>query len=142
MKNIYIFLLSFLAFYYSNAQDWQWQNPKPTGNSLSSAYFTSVDTGYIVGDCGTILKTINGGITWNSLSIETSVSLISVYFTDSNTGYAVGQNGMIIKTTDAGLNWTIQESGTTEDLYSVQFPDADTGYISGSNSILLKTSNG
>ena len=35
---------------------WHWQNPLPQGNSLESVFFTDSNTGYAVGDAGTILK--------------------------------------------------------------------------------------
>ncbi len=51
-----LFLLSLSVF-----SQWQWQNPLPTGNYLYSFYFTNVDTGYTVGQNGTVLKTTNCG---------------------------------------------------------------------------------
>jgi hypothetical protein len=61
-----------------------------------------VNTGYIVGGGGLILKTTNGGTNWVQQISETSVSLHSVYFTDSITGYAVGDGGTILKTINGG----------------------------------------
>ena len=55
---------------------------------------------------GTILKTIDGGTTWTTLSSGTTNDLNSVYFTDANTGYAVGDTGTILKTIDGGTTWT------------------------------------
>ena len=50
-------LISGFAF-----SQWTWQNPLPQGNALNSVCFTDANTGYVVGDCGTIVKTTNGGI--------------------------------------------------------------------------------
>jgi photosystem II stability/assembly factor-like uncharacterized protein len=47
---------------------WFWQNPLPQGNPLSSVYFTDSNTGWAVGDAGTILRTTDGGNRWISQS--------------------------------------------------------------------------
>ena len=127
------------------------QNMCIGGLDLNSVYFTDKNTGYAVGGewCGDrpsssqiILKTINGGATWDTLRSRTNTVLNSVFFTDSNTGYAVGENGIIIKTTNGGKNWDTLESGTTAILYSVYFTNANTGYVVGDNGTISKTING
>jgi photosystem II stability/assembly factor-like uncharacterized protein len=76
--------------------------------TLLSLYFTNDSTGYVVGGSlingspGIILKTSDGGNTWNPQKIETySGYFTSVYFTTPDTGYAVGA-GQIFRTTNAG----------------------------------------
>jgi photosystem II stability/assembly factor-like uncharacterized protein len=69
---------------------WFWQNPLPQCNFLTSIKFTDANTGYTVGDGGTILKTTNGGTNWVALLNGISNGLKSVYFTNANKGYAVG----------------------------------------------------
>jgi len=95
-----------------------------------------------VGEEGTIMKTIDGGITWTTLSSGTTNILYSVYFTDANTGFAVGEEGTIMKTIDGGITWTTLSSGTTNILYSVYFTDANTGFAVGEAGTIVKTVNG
>ena len=83
---------------------------------LYSVHFPDVNTGYAVGNIGTIVKTTDGGTTWNSQSSGTSYFLYSVYFPDTNIGYAVGGDplgnfGNILKTTNGGTTWTGQLIG-------------------------------
>ncbi|MBK7856283.1 MAG: T9SS type A sorting domain-containing protein [Bacteroidetes bacterium] len=59
------------------------------------------NTGYIVGDNGKILKTIDGGTNWITQTSGTGNWLFSVYFPDATTGHAVGENGTILKTTNS-----------------------------------------
>ncbi|MFA5781980.1 MAG: YCF48-related protein [Bacteroidales bacterium] len=120
-----------------------------TTNLLFSVYFTNADTGYVVGETGTILKTTDGGTNWTTQTSGTSSDLWSVYFTNANTGYAVGGTGTILKTINGGTNWTIQTSGTTYGLSSVHFTNADTGYAVGggwngtsNEGAIFKTING
>lgn len=113
----------------------------PTTKSLTSVYFTDINTGYIVGQDGYIAKTTNGGTTWATLSSGTTNRLTSIYFTDANTGYIVGWGGIILKTTDAGITWAkLSAQGLNANFYSVFFSDSNNGYI-GMGNYLCKTSN-
>ena len=116
-----------------------------------SVYFSDANTGYIVGIPGIsntckILKTINGGIDWYSLSYGTAHQL-KIFFTDANTGYAAGDrlpglSGIIFKTSDSGNTWYGQSVGSGESsLYAVFFPNPDTGIAVGYHGIIKKTTN-
>ena len=124
-----------------------------TTNQLNSVYFTDVNTGYAVGghidfshypydNIGTILKTTDGGITWNTISSDTLPYLQSVFFVNGNTGYAGGYraapgsqgwigDGVILKTIDGGTTWTESSYGIWACITSVFFKDAYTGYAGG-----------
>jgi photosystem II stability/assembly factor-like uncharacterized protein len=74
-----------------------------------SIYFSSPDTGYVVGyDIGwiaeesNILKTINGGDDWTHHYSGTNNRLKAVFFTSGETGYVVGEGGTIQKTDNGG----------------------------------------
>ena len=76
-----------------------------TNSRLNSVHFTDINTGYAVGEGGTVLKTVNGGASWIILSYQTTSNFLqSVYFTDDNFGYAVGEAGIILKTINGGKN--------------------------------------
>ena len=140
MKKIYILLFALCLIKIANAQ---WTTlTSGTTQQLNSVYFTSNDTGYVVGNSGTILKTINGGNTWTSQTSGTTNFLNSVFFTDANIGYAVGNSGIIIKTTNAGNTWSTKTSGTTLQLNAVYFANTDTGYAVGNNYAIVKTYDG
>ena len=62
-----------------------------TANNLHSVYFINTNTGYSVGEGGTILKTTNGGTNWFNQSLELTNNLYSVYFINANIGYIVGK---------------------------------------------------
>jgi hypothetical protein len=64
MKKIYILLIALFLVNGAMAQ-WVPQNSGTTKN-LNSVCFTDADNGYAVGDSGTILKTINGGMHWSN----------------------------------------------------------------------------
>ncbi len=99
-----------------------------TTKTLWSVDFIDVNTGYAVGDSGTIIKTSDGGENWCLQNSGTSVILRSVFFVNSEVGYAVGNDGVILSTTDGGTTWIAQESWITDHLNSVWFVDNQTGY--------------
>ena len=103
MKNIYT-LISALLFTCSMYA----QNPwvplnSGTTNNLFDIFFLDDNSGYSVGDIGTIVKTTDGGTTWTTLNSGVTSTLTSIYFTDSLTGYASGNGGVLINTTDGGV---------------------------------------
>jgi photosystem II stability/assembly factor-like uncharacterized protein len=109
---------------------------------LSSVFFTDSNTGYIAGDSGIILKTINGGTDWISQNLGTLNALSSVFFADIATGYVVGDSGTILKTINGGIDWISQNSGTSDRLTDVYFTDLNTGYVIGENGAILATIDG
>ena len=98
-------------------------------------------TGYAVGGDGTIIKTKDGGASWNTLNGGTASSLTSTFFTARDTGYAVGEGGTIIKTTDGGFFWRPLKSGTEQTLRSICFVDYAHGFAVGDSGTILKTAD-
>lgn len=104
---------------------------------IMSLFFTDDSTGYAAGYddidySGILLKTINGGTSWDTLLyLPNFTSLSSVCFTDANTGY-VGGSHTLLKTVDAGLTWSVDSAGLGPlydiDAYTVFFTSRDTGY--------------
>src|SRR5262249_28307829 len=43
------------------SSQWHWQNPLPQGNNLRGASFVDSNTGTVVGEYGTIVRTTDGG---------------------------------------------------------------------------------
>ena len=84
--------------------------------------------GYAVGSSGAMIKTNDGGTTWETLKSGTENNLNSVYFINNDIGYAVGDEGIIIKSIDGGVTWDVLNSGTTDPLGYVQFTDENTGF--------------
>ncbi len=155
MKKLSIIICFMTVSVFAQAQ-WIQQYPNIDGGAwLKSVYFTDANTGYAVGYGGIIIKTIDGGITWNTLSSGTGLNLNSVFFTDSNTGYVVGgivgpsprklddpNEQIILKTSDGGISWQNQKSGSNRELFSVYFADSYIGYALGIYATILKTING
>jgi len=77
----------------STGMQWRWQNPLPQGNNPRDATLVSANTGTLVGDYSTIVRTTDGGSNWSVQSNGTMETLWGVSFTDSNSGTARGPLG-------------------------------------------------
>lgn len=79
------------------------QTPFP---HILSVHFTTTQTGWAVGEEGTILSTIDGGKSWQQQSSGTQYDLVSVHFITAQTGWTVGESGGIFYITvldDTGI---------------------------------------
>ena len=84
---------------------WELQNAGAT-LSLEDVNYPTDLIGYIVGfnsgGSGAVLRTDDGGLTWESQTANTQFHLNSVFFTDPLHGWAVGNSGAIIHTARGG----------------------------------------
>jgi photosystem II stability/assembly factor-like uncharacterized protein len=71
--------------------------------------FINKDTGIIVGGFewvdSRIIRTVNGGLTWQEITSPVYSRLNAVEFVNETTAYAAGINSSVIKTTDGGNTW-------------------------------------
>jgi len=89
-----------------------------------------------------IIKSTDGGFTWNPISAPgNSYYLRAVDFV-GNEGWAVGRFGTIIHTTDGGNTWTFQPNPATNTLFDVDFSDNLHGIACGQGIILYTTDGG
>lgn len=109
---------------------------------LSDVVFIDNNTGWVVGNQGTILYTDDGGSNWEDQNSGTISSLSSVVFSDSETGWAFGTEGLILNTENGGTDWNQQTSGVAANLNAADFTDASTGWAVGSNGTILNTTDG
>lgn len=141
MKKLSITVVMILSALASFSQ-WNWSNPTPFGYHLSDVHFPDENTGYIVGEKGTVLKTTDAGTSWNFMPSGTLRRLEMVWFTNTETGYVTSDSGFIMKTTDGGETWQELQSGTTEEFNDIYFYNETLGFIAGMNGQLLRTTDG
>lgn len=139
---IWIFILNS-----SYSQAWQWSNPKPTSNDLESSYFLDENDGYSVGMAGLIMKTTDGGITWNPLNSGTNAYLRSVFFINNLKGFCAGfdwytNKAVLLKTENGGITWDVKIIDTASAFNQVLFIDSNNGFVIGSKGEIFKTNNG
>lgn len=124
---------------------------QPTRNNLNALALVDADTVVAVGAAGTVIRSMDGGVTWTITDSGTQQQLSSVAFADANTGMAVGDGGTILRTSDGGLTWeSVRVMPTGGTLRSVALWDAENGIVVGftprpprqHDSIVLRTTDG
>lgn len=140
MKTFFTFLFSILHFYC--AAQWVELN---VGN-VNASYFSDVhaittDIALVVGSNGTILKTIDGGVTWQQKESGTNQSLQKVRFSDADLGYIIGTQGTLLKTSDGGENWVSLTTGYNANFVGLSSLGENLIYIAYEDN-LLKSANG
>jgi photosystem II stability/assembly factor-like uncharacterized protein len=122
-------------------QGWTFVN-SPANAALMGVHFASTGVGAIVGENGTILRTTDAGISWNTQSSGTNGSLFGVHLINARIGIAVGDYGAVRRTTDAGSTWGSVNTGSTATLYGIDFADTVNGTIVGSGGYIFRTTDG
>lgn len=94
-----------------------------------------------------ILRTKNGGITWDTLLSIFDQSRLHLSFISKDIGYAIALNNFY-KTTDGGNNWTflfnpqIPSNSSDEFLLDAQFISESNGFIVTNDSLYVTTDAG
>lgn len=86
-----------------------WQSLyKPAGISrfvgFTAVQFVNPDIGYIVGSRSTMLKTEDGGISWDIIPIPGNSTISDLYFHNENQGMIL-RSGKVFRTSDGCLTW-------------------------------------
>ena len=98
------------------ARSWR-RVASPATTMLTAIHMHDDTTGWVVGHDAVILRTMNGGDTWELVhhDPEDAVPLLDVWFADARNGYAVGAYGTFLETGDGGDTW--QARWISEDDY-------------------------
>jgi len=108
---------------------------------LRNFHFVNENKGYVTGMYGAVLRTNDGGITYDSLNVG-NYDLFSLYFINENLGFVGGADGALFKTTDGGNSWNKLDIGTQGYIYNIYFADNFNGIITGSKGTLKRTTDG
>ena len=124
--------------------------------SLMKVFFMDRDRGVTVGADGTILRTENGGSSWEPAAFDSmeilpeelimngiiSLNLYDVFFLNEKSGWIVGDSGTILHSEDGGNEWIVKNIGLLPPLFSISFKNPDEGWAVGQNGFSLKTEDG
>lgn len=116
----------------------------PQAGILNDICFATNLIGYAMGTQGTLLKTVDGGISWNVHGTGVSSMIQALYFFDENHGFAAGgfSGGYIFETTDGGSTWTEISVAASSFLQGITFVNTAIGYVVGWDGDIFKTTNG
>lgn len=91
----------------------------------------------------TIMRTVDGGVTWQKLRTVLYEDYTALHFFDYYNGLVLTYSGNIYKTSDAGRTWTqVRFSSTLQNCTELKFINPQVGYVIGVDSILKTTDAG
>lgn len=107
----------------------------PTQHDLESVAFWNADTGYVVGgtryEIGILLKTYDGGASWQSDSLQ-PVAIYDIDLIDAQTIYTLGHYGYMLQSYDAGATWLTRNlTPTLEAYWNIDFYSLARGAAAG-----------
>jgi serine/threonine-protein kinase len=138
-----IFVGDSSSLYYStNYLDSLIQIPLVSGYSFFGIKFLDSNTGFITGNKGLILKTINGGLNWTKVLTNTNEIIFDIAFFSPQKGFAVGWNGLLLETNNRGDTWHSYKTQLADNyLKSIDINSKGNGLIVGGDGIILHTTN-
>ena len=146
---IFLTAILLLIFHFNSQAQWIELNVGNTSASnFTDVYAITPDIVIVTGTNGTILKTTDGGTTWQQKISGTTQNLGKIQFPTSDIGYVIEAGGKLLKTTDSGETWlsipiTVENINS---IFSMSCVNENLIFLScidsNSNSILLKSSDG
>lgn len=119
---------------------------------IRKIYFTSLQIGYAIFECGQVLKTTNGGSSWtlidiNGVSFSPSTLFPKINFLNSSIGYITWGGKYITKTVDGGNSWSnIEIIGNSTNINSsivgLSIVDANTIFVCSAGGLYKTTTGG
>ncbi len=114
---------------------------------FAGAFMVDPYTAYLIGRDtlnrnNLLLRTMDGGRSWDSLTPPVATTLSAIDFMDSLKGCIVGSSGTVFRTTDGGATWGNRPSGTLSQLLDVRFLNGHIGVAVGVQGTLLLTNDG
>jgi|GEM_PF-6490941 len=111
MHHFVAFFASLLLCFSAQAQNSWIQLNSGTDANLKGLHMLNIVEGFVVGDSGTALKTVDAAQSWTQMAVPSNANFTSVAFLDQDTGYITPDFGSLLYTHDGGTTWL--EDSTT-----------------------------
>lgn len=127
----------------------RWEQFKPARVKMpaSTRFFydmelNDTENGWLVGSGSQLLRTRDGGRTWNYQSVNIESGMIyKIDFVDQMHGWLISQLGEIYRTQNGGESWELAHQ-TPHLLLDLHFVDRKSGWVVGNDGLILKTEDG
>lgn len=96
---------------------------------------TDANTATAVGLEGVILRTSDGGFTWQPQVGIADVDYLAVSFADDTVGVVVGSSGTILRTANGGAVWDSVQSGWLQSYLGAHMRSATVGMVIGAGAL-------
>ncbi len=107
-------------------------------------FFLDRDHGWVVGQQGTLLLTVNGGENWEAVRVGNR-DIRSITFLDSQHGWLICRGGYLYRSFDGGRTWEASlfpAHPLEDDFFKIEFSDMDHGFVLGYPGVYVTTDGG
>ncbi|SIN99961.1 YCF48-related protein [Algoriphagus halophilus] len=115
-----------------------WKRMQSWGLDLEDITWINNLVGYAGGE-NLLIKTVDGGLTWEEQLIPTTTRINDLEFWDEQIGIAVGDIGELLITRDGGLIWNSLAGPSPVDLNGVSFINENTLLIIGESGTIYRS---
>lgn len=139
-----LFCLSFIIIAGAGtAQTFFRSSLNPPQGKIHDIYKVNSDILYAGGEFGTLLKTTDGGHSWEVVTTNFSYRISDIQFTDELTGFIAVENSTVFFTTNGGITWRLSYLPVGGVRISKILPFRDALLLTGSDGrIFRSTDNG
>lgn len=130
--------------------NWTEQYNDATAGELNTIRFTDINNGWVIGMNNKILKTVNGGATWQKITntgLSNDYNPKCIFFLDANNGWIGSKrenssdNAIILHTTNGGSSWEIQSTPSPESIFSIFFWNQNSGWFTADYGMIARFYN-
>ena len=113
---------------------------RPNRITISMRFHSAAKrTGWAVGEAGIVLKTTDGGFTWQPTMTGVTKNLHGIIALSEKEIYAVGEEGIIIRSTDGGETWEQEHTDIDNNLYVItRSKDGKALWVVGQWGVVLR----
>ncbi len=106
---------------------------------LTSIQFFDANHAIAVGEFGAVLKTMDGGTTWQNLDpMPEEFYPQDAWFQDPQQGWAVGLRGRVMETADGGATWRLVQTPTLAPLFTLGALNGVPCVVGGDGVVMLR----
>jgi len=104
-------------------------------------FFVDEYKGWVAQSNGHLYRTVDGGYSWESITMELSW-VEDLFFINDSLGWACGWDGGVYRTDDGGTTWTEGNVQFFGDFYTMHFTSETNGWMLGTYGFFFHTEDG
>lgn len=121
---------------------WELISPLVPAVKYNEVHFIDENQVWACGDHGVLIKSMDGGISWQYFEQNEKYDYETLFFIDHETGWLGGLSGLF-KTVDGGVNWfDIELNMFAKEFKSIVFVDSMTGWANINNDLYYTSDGG
>lgn len=135
-----------ILFTHNGGMDWFIKSSGGNSTGLEGIFCASKNNMYAVGgttDWGNlVLYTFNGGLSFESQTLDHPWPLTNILFTNQDTGWCTGYMGQLYQTTDAGNSWSDKIiTGVYTEIYGISALNGNMVWCAGEDGVIIHSAD-